>query len=376
MNVGVNARLLLHNKLEGIGWFAYQILSRIVKQRPDDHFYLFFDRPYHQDFIFGPNVTPVVLGPQARHPLLYYIWFNLKVAPQLRKRKIDVFFSPEGFTPHLTKVPAVITIHDLAYVHFPQQIDKTNLFYYKKYQPLFAKKARSILTVSEYTRQDIIEQYHIPDEKISVVYNAANDAYVPLSWEEKQKVKKQYTSGREYFLFVGALHPRKNIINMLKAFVRFKRRQQSGMKLVIVGRMAWMTGEIEEAKRRMPYREDVIWLGYQEVAELSKIVGAAYTLLYPSLFEGFGIPIIEAMACGVPSIVSNTSSMPEIAGSAALLCDPMDTKDIAEQMGRMYKDEALHQLLSANCKDEIHRFDWNRSAAEVWECLQLSSDKS
>lgn len=372
MNVGVNARLLLHNKLEGIGWFAYQILSRIVKQRPDDHFYFFFDRPYHQDFIFGPNVTPVVLGPQARHPLLYYIWFNFKVAPQLKKRKIDVFFSPEGFTPHLTKVPTVITIHDLAYVHFPQQIDKTNLFYYRKYQPLFAKKARSILTVSEYTRQDIIEQYRIPDEKIKVVYNAANDAYVPLSPEEKQEVKKQHTSGREYFLFVGALHPRKNIINMLKAFVQFKRRQQSGMKLVIVGRMAWMTGEIEEAKRRMPYREDVIWLGYQEVAELSKIVGAAYTLLYPSLFEGFGIPIIEAMACGVPSIVSNTSSMPEIAGSAALLCDPTDIKDIAEQMGKMYKDEALHQLLSANCRREIRRFDWDRSAAEVWTCLQSS----
>src|SRR5690606_41517621 len=143
------------------------------------------------------------------------------------------------------------SIHDLAYVHFPHQIDKTNLFYYKKYRPLFAKKARSILTVSEYTRQDITEQYHIPEEKIRVVYNAANDAYVPLSREEKQNVKNKYTSGREYFLFVGALHPRKNIIHMLKAFVRFKRRQQSAMKLVIVGRMAWMTGDVEEARRRM-----------------------------------------------------------------------------------------------------------------------------
>lgn len=373
MKVGINARLLLHNKLEGIGWFTFQILSRIVQKHPEVHFYFFFDRPYHDDFIFGKNVTPVVLGPQARHPLLYYIWFDFKIAPYLKKEKIDVFFSPEGFSANRSSVPSVITIHDLAYMHFPKQIDAANLWFYKNFQPKFAQKSKAIITVSEYTKKDIAQKYAIPEEKISVVYNAANPAYGVLTDEEKQAVKEKYSKGKSYFLFVGALHPRKNIINMLKGFVQFKRRQQCGLKLLIVGRMAWKTEEIEEAKNRMPYRDEVEWLGYKDVDELKNIVGGAYALLYPSLFEGFGIPIVEAMACGVPSIVSNTSSMPEVAGSAALICDPNDPKDIAEQLGLMYKDEALHQKLSENCFTEIKRFNWDRSAEQVWQIISATA---
>lgn len=375
MNIGVNARLLLLDKLEGIGWFAFQVLSRIVKDHPQHHFYFYFDRPYAPEFIFGENVTPVVLGPQARHPILYYIWFNARVAPKLRKHKIDVFYSPEGFIPHLTKVPQIATIHDLAYAHFPRQIDRAHLAWYRKFQPIFAQKAKKIITVSEYSKQDIVTKYALPAEKIEVVYNAANSAYRPLSSEEKMQVKEEIAGGRNYFLFVGALHPRKNIINLLKAFVQFKRRQQSAFKLVIVGRMAWQTDEIEEAQRRMPYRNDVVWLGYQPVETLKNIMGAAYALVYPSLFEGFGVPIIEAMACGVPAVVSDTSSMPEVAGKAALLCDPNDPKDIAEKMGTLYKNEQLHRELSVKCAEELKRFDWEESARKTWKIIEEVATK-
>lgn len=375
MNIGVNARLLLHNKLEGIGWYASQILSRMVRNHPEHTFYFFFDRPYDESFIFAPNVKPIVVGPEARHPLLYHVWFNWKVAPKLRKLKIDVFFSPEGLMSHRSKVPTVIAIHDLAYLHYPKQIDKAHLYYLKKYQPLFAKKATKVITVSEFTKQDLIEKYHLAPEKIAVVYNAANPIYRPINEAERTAIKKEISGGREYFLFVGALHPRKNIINLLKAFVKFKRRQKCGLKLVIVGRMAWKTQEIEEAQRRMPYREDVVWLGYQDVKDLMRITAAAYALVYPSLFEGFGVPIIEAMACNVPSIVSHTSSMPEVAGTAALICDPEDPADIAEQMGILYKNESLRAELAANCATEIKRFDWDVSAEQVWDLLSAHSKK-
>lgn len=375
MNIGINARLLLQNKLEGIGWFAYQVLSRMVRNHPEHQFYFFFDRPYAEEFVFGNNVTPIVIGPQARHPALYYIWFNARMAPLLKRYKIDVLFSPEGFIPHRTRIPQIATIHDLAYLHYPEQIDLAHRYWYRRYQPKYANKAEKIVTVSEFTKQDIVQQYGLPEEKIQVVYNAANPIYKPLSAEEKIKVREEISGGRNYFLFVGALHPRKNIINLLKAFVQFKRRQQCVFKLVIVGRMAWQTEEIEEAKRRMPYKEDVIWLGYKSVEELSKIMGAAYALVYPSLFEGFGIPIIEAMACDVPSIVSNTSSMPEVAGTAALLCDPHNPKDIAEKMSMIYKDEHLHRQLSANCHKELQRFDWDKSAEQIWKIIEEVGSK-
>src|SRR5690606_823006 len=210
--------------------------------------------------------------------------------------------------------------------------------------------------------QDIVRAYHVPAEKIDVVYNSAHTAYRELSPPEKEAVKEQYTQGEEYFLFTGALHPRKNIINLLKAFVQFKRRQRSNFKLVVVGRMAWQYKEIEEAKKKMPYKDDVIWTGYLDIEELRKITASAYALVFPSLFEGFGIPIVEAMACGVPVLVSQTSSMPEVGGDAALLFNPESPEDIAASMMQIYKDEHLRSKMVKAAHLRSQLFSWDISA--------------
>src|SRR5690606_8458547 len=162
-----------------------------------------------------------------------------------------------------------------------------------------------VIAVSDYTRSDIIDKLQVPENKIDIVYNGAHAAYRPLSYEACEGVRARYTEGEEYFLFTGAIHPRKNIINLLKAFVKFKRRQRSRIKLMIVGRMAWKVEEIEKVKRLMPFKEDVIWAGYMHVDALAEVTAAAYALVYPSLLEGFGIPILVAMSCHVPVIVSN-----------------------------------------------------------------------
>jgi glycosyltransferase involved in cell wall biosynthesis len=369
MRIAVNTRLFLKGKLEGIGWFAHEILSRLVRQHPEHEFIFFFDRPYHQDFVFAPNVTPVVLGPQARHPALYYLWTEWSIPYALRKYKADIYFSPDGLGSLKTKVPVCITLHDLAYKHYPQFMDKMHKWHYAHYLPRFAKKAKRIIAVSEFTKQDIVKQYGLPEGKIDVVYNGAHNEYRPLGYDEKEQVKEQYSAGEEYFLFTGALHPRKNIINLLKAFVLFKRRQRSRIKLVIVGRMAWQYAEIVKAKELMPYKEDVVWTGYLNVTELAKITGSAYALVYPSLFEGFGIPILEAMTCDVPVIVSNTSSMPEVAGDAALLVDPASPEDIAAKMMMIYKDEMLRNKMIAAARIQKTKFSWELSAERVWESL-------
>lgn len=378
MRIAVNTRLLLKGKLEGIGWYTYQTLRLLTEQHPEHEFIFLFDRPYDPSFVFGSNVQPVVIGPPARHPLLFYIWLDCSVTYALRKYKADVFLSPDGFASLTTKVPTCVVIHDLAFEHFPEHQKKSHSWYFRHFTPKFARKAKRIVTVSEYSKKDIAERYGIEPTKIDVSNNAAHVAYKPISWQEREDIKKQYTDGCEYFLFTGALHPRKNVVNLLKAFIRFKKRNGSNMKLVVVGRMAWNYAEVAEMKEEMPFKNDVIWPGYMDVAELARITAGAYALVYASLFEGFGIPIVEAYQCGVPAIVSNTSSMPEVAGSAALICDPNDYHDIADKMSQLYKDERLREQLAARTATEAARYTWQKAADVLWENIMRcakSSDK-
>ena len=369
MRIAVNTRLLLKGKLEGIGWFTHQTLERIVKKHPEHEFIFFFDRPYDQSFIFAPNVKAVVAPPQARHPLLFYMWFEWSLPFLMKKYKVDLFLSPDGFSSLNTKVPTCLVVHDLAFEHYPEHFKLRDRLYWRYYSPRFAQKAKRIVTVSSYSKTDISQRYDVSEKKIDVVYNGAHHEYRPLSFDEKEAVKTKYADGCEYFVFAGALHPRKNIVNLLKAFVAFKKRQRSNMKLVIVGRLAWKYEEVMEMREEMPFKEDVKWVGYMGVEELSKVMGGAYALVYASLFEGFGIPILEALQCNVPGIVSNTSSMPEVAGDAALLVDPTDYQDIADKMQLLYKDEALRSKLIAAAPAQVKKFSWDRSADVLWESM-------
>lgn len=367
MRIAVNTRLLLKGKLEGIGWYTHETLKRLVALHPEHEFIFFFDRPYDESFIFGDNVTPVVFGPPARHPVLFYIWYEARIPYMLKKYKADVFLSPDGLMSLSTKVPTCLVMHDLAFEHYPKHLSLSIRSYLRKFSPPFAKRAKRIVTVSEFSKNDIAEKYGIPLDKIDVSYNGAQDAYRPLSWGEKETVKEEYADGCEYFVFAGALHPRKNIVNLLKAFIVFKKRQRSNMKLVIVGRLAWKYQEVEELRDSMPFKEDVKWVGYMNVDKLAKVIGGAYALVYASLFEGFGIPILEAMQCHVPAIVSNTSSMPEVGGEAALLVDPKDVSAIAGAMEKIYKDESLRNRLIEASKLQVQKFTWDKTAAVLWD---------
>lgn len=375
MRIAVNTRLLLKGKLEGIGWFTYQTLERIVRNHPEHDFVFFFDRAYDPSFVFAPNVTPVVVHPQARHPILFYIWFEWSIPAMLRKYKIDLFLSPDSFMSLSTKVPTCLVIHDLAFEHYPDHFVLSHRLYWRHYSPLYARKAKRIATVSTYSKNDINKRYGIDLKNIDVIYNGAHDEYKPLTHEQREEVKLKYADGCEYFVFAGALHPRKNIVNLLKAFVLFKKRQRTNMKLVIAGRMAWKYEEVEQMKEAMPFKEEVKWVGYMNVDELSQVIGASYALVYASLFEGFGIPILEAFQCNVPAIVSNTSSMPEVAGDAALLIDPSSPEDIANNMHLLYKDEALRNRLIAKAPEQVRKFDWDGAAVRLWESMMKCVEK-
>jgi glycosyltransferase involved in cell wall biosynthesis len=369
MKIAVNTRFLLDEYLEGYGYFIYETFLRITKNHPDHEFIFIFDRPFDKRFVFGSNVTAVVTGPPARHPLLWKIWYNVKILAILRKYKADVFVSCDGFCSLTTKVPQCLVIHDLAFLHFPAFIKRSHLRYYKKYTPKFLARAKTIATVSQFSKKDILSQYSPEPGKIDVVYSAARNIFHPLSEDEREGVKNKYTEGKEYFVYAGAIHPRKNLVNLLKAFSVFKKRQQSNFKLLLAGRLAWKYESFTQSLKTYKYRNDVIMTGYLEEGELTRVIGSAYALVYPSLWEGFGVPVLEAMHCDVPVITSANSAMQEIAQEGALFADAGNYTDIAEKMMRLYKDENLRKELIQKGKQVALQYSWDKTAELLWQCI-------
>ncbi|QIX62935.1 glycosyltransferase family 4 protein [Hymenobacter sp. BT18] len=370
MEIAVNTRFLLPgDKLEGIGRFTYETLRRLVQQHPEHTFHFLFDRPFDERYLFGANVVPHVLYPPARHPLLWLTWFEGAVAVWLLRHRPAVLLSPDGYTTLATRVPRVTVIHDLAFEHFPQDIDRLTRRYYQYFTPRFARASARVVAVSEATRQDIMSTYGLSGERIRVVPNAADAHFQPQLAPEQQATRERYSAGKPYFLFVGALQPRKNLVNLLRAFDEFKQRTGAPTKLLVVGRTAWQAGPIFEVYRHLEHRRDVHLTGRVTDAELTQLYAAARATVYVPYFEGFGIPVIEAQACGCPVITSNCSSLPEVAGGAARLVDPFSVASIAEALGELHDDAPRCAALAALGLQNAARYSWDHSARLLWQAV-------
>lgn len=370
MVIAVNTRLLLKGKLEGIGWFTYETLKRMTMNHPEHEFIFIFDRAYDQDYIFAENVKPVVIGPPTRHPVLWLLWFDYQIPRILKKYKVDLFLSPDGYLSQRTKVPQLGVIHDINFVHRPDDLPWLKAKYYNHYFPKFARIAKRLSTVSFYSKEDITRSFKVDYDKIDVVYDGINQIFEPITEQEKQAVRDKYTLGAQYFLFVGALHPRKNVCGLLNAFDAFKSVHSCDTKLVIVGGEMHKTGDIFETYENMRNKSDVVFTGRVSTRELHDIFGGALALTFVPFFEGFGIPIVEAMSAGVPVICSNTTSMPEVGGSAVLYADPLKIDQITDAMIRIYKDEDLRKSMIEKGFEQKNKFSWDETARLLWMSVE------
>ncbi|MFN5417752.1 MAG: glycosyltransferase family 4 protein [Flavobacteriia bacterium] len=366
MRIAINTRFLLTSKMEGFGWYTFEICKRLVEKHPEHSFIFFFDRKYDPKFIFGKNVIPVVLRPQARHPILHYLWFEFAVTKALKKYQADVFFSPDGYLSLRTNVPQINTIHDLNFEHFPQDLPYLVRKYYRYFFPKFARKASKIITVSEFSKQDICNTYDIPENKVTAVWNGVSGQYAVLDEKSCLTVRNEYSAGNKYFIFVGSLNPRKNLKRLIEAFQIYKSKFPDGYDLVIVGSNMW-SSQNQNLNILSQFKNNIHFTGHLSLENLTQVMGAASCMTFVPYFEGFGIPLVEAMKCGVPIISGNRTSLPEILGDAGILVDPFSVKEIANAMELIYLDENLQNELSEKGLERAKLFSWDKSAEALWE---------
>ncbi len=366
----VNTRLLRKNHLDGIGWVTYNTLLHITRGHPEVEFHFLFDSGVDQDFIFSPNIKGVNLFPPAKHAILNVIWFEYSVKKYLQKVKPDLFLSPDGILCLGWQGRQYGIIHDINFLHIPKDLKWFNRKYYNYFFPKYARRADRIATVSHFSKEDIIKHFQADPAKIDVIHLGINDFFHPVNEEVIQATRTRYSCGRPYFLFVGTLHPRKNIIRLLEAFQKFKDETGSETKLLVAGKEMYRTQEMHDYKNSMTSKEDVIFTGRLEDHQLNNIYASSLALCFVPYFEGFGLPPIEAMQCDVPVIASNVTSMPEVVGDAALLVDPYNVEEIKEAMLKIYESPALRIELIERGRERRQQFSWKKAADELWVSIE------
>lgn len=369
MRIGINTRFLLSSKMEGFGWYTYEVVKRMVLQHPEHEFVFFFDRPFDKQFVFAENVTPVVLSPPARHPFLFIWWFEISLKKALKNYQIDVLFSPDGYLSLGAATKQIGVIHDLNFEHNPTDVPPIARWYLRTFFPRFAKKASAIITVSDFSKNDIRTTYGIDTSKIHVAWNGASTEFKRINNEEKSAVKARFSKNRPYFLFVGSLHPRKNLPNLLRAFHAFAQNNHD-IDLIIAGAEMWKNKQVDTSFLDEQTRSRIQFTGHVSLATLTSLMGTAHTFIYVPYFEGFGIPLVEAMRCGIPIIAGNKTALPEVAGDAALLVDPHNVQEIATKMQELATNETIHAALSEKSYARSTLFSWDNSAALVWQIIE------
>jgi len=365
----VNARLLLPNSTEGITRFATEVLRRMTERHSEVRFSFLFDRPFSEEFIFNSNVIPYVVSPPARHPLLWYWWFHRSTPRKIRSLSPDAYFSPELYLCPSLGIPKVAVFHDVAYEHYPEILSPLDGWYLRRYGRIYQAAADHILTVSDFNRHDIHSVYGTPLSKLSVAYNGVSEDFGPLPAEQQKQVRQRFSGGQPYFLFVGTIQPRKNLARLLRAFDRFKAAQDSPVRLLIVGKPGFNHKALAEIYEQMQHKEAVTFTGQVSRRDLIALYASALALTYVPIYEGFGLPIVEAMRAGTPVICSKISAMPEIYGEAAYAVDPHSEAHIAEGMTALYRDQELRTRLAAAGQLRQVKFTWDQTYEAVWRAI-------
>lgn len=359
MRIGIDARLVYYRRA-GISQYTLSLLQELATLDQDDEFIILQSRKDKSILVNRPNFYKSPLWTPPHHRLEQLI-LPLEIAT----RALNVLHSPDFIPPFRRNCRSVITIHDLNFLLYPDFLTPESARYYGQIDQA-VRNCDHIIAVSESTKRDIIRLTGAAESKITVVYEAASPIYQPLREEEfLQAVRARLGIPNDFILFVSTIEPRKNVPTLLRAYKQLLDNYHAEVNLVLAGEKGWLADEVFSLIEELGIQERVCFLGHVSPEDLQGLYNAARMLVHPALYEGFGLTTLEAMACGTPVIASNTSSLPEVVGDAALLVEPKDVDGMTVAMWRLLTDDALWQQLADKGIKRARRFSWRKAALET-----------
>ncbi len=371
--------------LSGIGQYAKRLVETASKMEENSsiNFEIIRSLMPHRDFV--PPIT------ESTHltyrvirwlpPIIYYQMFKrVGWAPPydlvaLRKYKVMLFFNFVAF-PLLRKTKSIVVIYDLSFVYHPEYTQEKNLPYMLKFVPRSIKKANQIITISKNSKHEIMEYYKVPEDKITIVNPAVDHAvFKPQGRNSIAGATKRYGITKAYILSVCTLEPRKNLVGVLNAFDKLPENLKNKYSLVLVGGKGWLDGEIEAKYAQLASKYDLIKTGYIPDEDLPALYSGASVFVFPAFYEGFGMPPLEAMACGTPVITSNNSSLPEVVGGAAIMVKAEDNEELSKQIEHVLTDNQLAKSMREKGLMQAQKFSWQKSARELLNLLEKVTNK-
>jgi glycosyltransferase involved in cell wall biosynthesis len=377
MRIAIDGRTIVTNRT-GVGVYADRLVRSLLELDHTNEYTLFLveDNPTLQ----APNLLKVMITGYTRMGPNRF-WENILLPSYLKKHKIDIFFSPAYVLPILrgsrtssgaTRTPKfVVTLHDLVAYVYPETFTLKMKLWQHLYVGNAVRTADRILADSEATKRDILKYYEIPEHLIDVVHLAVGERFKPLRDPRRlEEVRKRYNLPVNFILYVGTLEPRKNVARLAKAYSLLPEDVMSRYSLVLAGAPGWFSSGIVEAIEALNLGDRIRRIGYVDLEDLPAIYSLATTFAYLSLYEGFGAPPLEAMACGTPVICSKTSSLPEVVGDAGVLVDPFDINQIKAQLQRLLEDPAWRKQLSEAGIERAKKFNGLEMAGKVLKIFE------
>lgn len=377
MIIGIDASRANKKNKTGVEWYSFHLIEQMKKIDSENQYFLYTNNPLEQALKQGPsNFQEVRLKWLPK-----YLWTLARLSYEMKfgKHKCNLLFVPAHTIPLLNPKKVVVTVHDIGFERYPHLYKWIQRAYHKFTIRFIKKFATKIITVSKFSKQELIEVYKIPAEKIKVVYNGYDsNVYKRLDKQgnEQDQLKEKYQISAPYFMFTGRLEAKKNIASLVEAFGLFKQQNlQDKHQLVLVGAKGYGFDQVEENIKKYQLHNEVVHIDWLSAVENAWLLNNADLFVFPSNYEGFGIPVLEAMACGCPVICSNTTSLPEVAGQAAIMFNPKKPMAIVKAMQTVIDNPDVCSALVQKGFEQVQKFSWQKCAHETLQVFETLSEK-